>query len=57
MARRVKSPTNMYEDVGSIPGLTQGVNNPALPQAAAQAADVTQIWCLCGCGVGQQLQL
>ena len=38
--------------MGSIPGLTQWVKDPVLPQAVAKIADVAQIKCCCGCGVG-----
>ena len=51
MAQRVKNPTSIPEEVGSMPGLAQRVKDLALPQAAAQ------IWPCCGCGVGRQLQL
>ena len=34
MAQQVKSPNNILEDVGSIPGLPQRVKDPVLPQAA-----------------------
>ena len=32
VAQQVKNPTSIHEDVGSIPGLTQWVKNPELPQ-------------------------
>ena len=32
MARQVKNPISIYEEVGWIPGLTQWVKDPALPQ-------------------------
>jgi len=33
VAQWVKDPTSIHEDVGSIPGLTQGVKAPTLLQA------------------------
>ena len=35
VAQCVKNPTSIHEDVGSIPDVTQGVKELALPQAAA----------------------
>ena len=37
-------------DAGWIPGLTQGVNDPALLCAVVQVADSAWIWCCGGCG-------
>ena len=35
MAQQVKNPTSIHENAGSIPGLTWGVTDLLLPQAAA----------------------
>ena len=48
---------SLCEDVGSIPGLTQWVKHPTLPQAEVQVANAAWIQCCCGCGVGLRLQL
>ena len=42
---------SLHEDMGLIPGLSQWVNDPTLPQAAVQVTDVAQIQYCCDCGV------
>ena len=54
MAQWVKNP---YEDLGSISGLTQWVEDLALPQAVVQVSGVAWILHCCGCGIDWQLQL
>ena len=58
MAQRVKKQTSSHEDVGSIPGLSQGfIKDPAMSQAMAQVADLARILCCCGSGISWQPQL
>ena len=57
VAQQLMNPTRIHENAGLIPGPIQWLEDMLLLWAPLWVADVAQILCCCGCGVGQQLQL
>ena len=57
VAQWLMNPTRNREVACLIPALIQWVKDPALPGPVVYVADAAQIWCFCGSGVGQWLQL
>ena len=43
VAQRVKNPTCILEDMGSIPAFPSGLKDPALPQAVVEVIDMAWI--------------